>query len=208
MTDMEQSVLEKHGLLQRVVHPRCWQDLDSLLAVPYTRPRAVIISAIHSGTTFDFGGGCRIRDDDVVACFVGRGALQCGPSHGIEFVFVNCCGTAEVAQRLHRECGIPVVMGWRDVTVPAQQCLSMSFMFLRLLSLGLTYDGALADATTVCKRLCRVDTLSVDLLRPTSAWFSEELGRPKGFMAGALVPVVQPAVHAASVLAGADAAGA
>ena len=45
-------------------------------------------------------------------------------------------------------------------------------MFLRLLSLGLTYDGALADATTVCKRLCRVDTLSVDLLRPTSAWFS------------------------------------
>jgi hypothetical protein len=49
LTDMEQSVLEKHGLIQRVVHPRCWQDLDSLLAVPYTRPRAVIISAIHSG---------------------------------------------------------------------------------------------------------------------------------------------------------------
>ena len=41
------------------------------------------------------------------------------------FVFVNCCGPAEVAQRLHRECGVPVVMGWRDVTVPAQQCLSM-----------------------------------------------------------------------------------
>lgn len=66
-----------------------------------------------------------MTDEDLVECFRGVGALHCGFDTGVEFLFLNACGTAALAKRLHVECGIPVVIGWRSPATPANQCLAL-----------------------------------------------------------------------------------
>ena len=47
-------------------------------------------------------------------------------------------------------------------------CMSQSYMYIRLLSLGLTFYSAFDDAVSACKKLCRVSGLGVRLLVRTS----------------------------------------
>jgi hypothetical protein len=72
--------------------------------------------------TFELSGTGHITDDELVDSFKGRGL-----SHGgnLEFMFLNSCGTMVVAQRLQRECGVPVVVGWVEPRIPAKQCVTM-----------------------------------------------------------------------------------
>lgn len=77
---------------------------------------------MHAGSSFVLHDTCSITDDQLVACLRPRGVLNGG---SVEFLFLNCCGTLELAQQVQRECGIPVVVAWADAVVPATQCVAL-----------------------------------------------------------------------------------
>ena len=61
-----------------------------------------------------------ISDDEIVRCLKSRGSLRGG---FVEFALINCSAGIPLCKRLHKECGIPVVVGWSGDVLPGQRTL-------------------------------------------------------------------------------------
>ena len=75
-----------------------------------------------AGPDFSFGPGCFMSDANLEASLQSLGQ---GVGGHVEFVFVNGCASAHVAERLHALCGIPVAVGWNSPCVPGEQCMAL-----------------------------------------------------------------------------------
>lgn len=87
-----------------------------LFAGPCVNTPSPLCNVVWSDGMFRVGhhAASVVTDDQLVAALA-----SCT---GLEFVFLNACNSLEVCRRIQDHCGVPVVVGWDRVTVPAMQC--------------------------------------------------------------------------------------
>ena len=130
------------------------------------KPEMLLISAVHSSDKFNFcfpdGSTRDLTDDELVAALTGRGTFGYvrDEKRTIDLVFLNGCNTKALCERIKHQCNVPVVLGW-DCPVGSKRALTMSFMFFRVLSLGVELVEAFNDAIITTKRLCKTDELNI-----------------------------------------------
>jgi len=139
-------------------------------ALAGSKLNALVIDSTYEGGRFIFrletGNQEFLTDDELVAALTGRGLNSDAASdrRTIEFVFLNASNTKDLCMRLQNECGIPVVMGWEG-EVPQKYTVSMSFLFLRMLSLQVPYVTSFHDPAAAAIQLFR--------LPPRPDWFTQ-----------------------------------
>jgi hypothetical protein len=100
------------GILNGVLAPKTWREIDCALKDPLFRTPWVLVS-----TGYEDEALCFASEDDPIApadllqCFEGRGSLACGRP-GVDLVFFNCCHSAALARVLLLQCGVPNIVFW------------------------------------------------------------------------------------------------
>ncbi|MBM3894696.1 hypothetical protein FJ366_03835 [Candidatus Dependentiae bacterium] len=150
------------------------------------KPRALIINTTYADGRFIFHFDDLpdqiLTDQELVKALVGRG-LACdveSENRTIEFVFLNGNATYDLCCRLQSECGIPVVVGWKEEDAFSSRAYIMGAFFMRLLSLEFSYEQAFIAAAEACRFPATASKLEIYLMIKYSDRYPVELAGRRG----------------------------